>query len=341
MPGYDVAPLLETRKAYLDRHTALLLGAAALALRQSGWTRETLPRERAGLMVGSAWGGVGTMTTFFRDVLTKGPKFAKPILFPHAYANTAAAMAAIEWSLQGPHEVYASGALASAQALVAAVDTVRAGEADVMLAGGCEALSSAVYLALVEQGRLVAGDAEGAPPLPFATESRCMAPGEGAAVLVLEALEAVQRRGGCVLATIVGAGLSGDGLASACAKALAEAQMPPEAVDAVFAAAGGRPDEDAAEAAALRSVFGAVCPPVTALAGLQGDCLGASMAMHAAAAVLLLRAGWLPPVPGLAASDAAALPVVRGTVRTLPRMRTALVVGRDGDGAAALLVRAV
>jgi len=190
--GYEVASLLETRKAYLDRHTALLLGALSLALRQSGWDRDSLPHGRAGLMVGSAWGGLGTMAVFFRDVLTKGAKFAKPILFPHAYANTAAAMGAIEWALQGPHEQYAGGRLASAQALVAALDTLRAGDAEVMFAGGCEALSPSVFRALAAQGGL-----------------KDAVPGEGAAVLTLEPLAAAKARNAPVLALLAGAGLSG------------------------------------------------------------------------------------------------------------------------------------
>lgn len=342
IPNYDVAPLLDTRKAYLDRHTALLLGAASLALRHSGWTRETLPRERAGLMVGSAWGGIGTMTTFFRDVLAKGPKFAKPILFPHAYANTAAAMVAIEWALQGPHEAYASGTLASAHALVAAVDAIRGGDADVVLAGGCEALSSAVVLALAAQGRVVEAGVDGArAPVPFGADGRGVALGEGSAVLVLEPLEAARRRGACVLATIVGAGLAGDGLAAACVGALAQARVAPSRVGAVFATAAGRSEEDRAEAAALRAVFGDACPPVTALAGLQGDCLGAGTALHAAAAVLLLEAGWLPPVPGSHDSFADGLPVLRGGIHALAGgERLALVTARDGDNAAALVVQA-
>lgn len=340
MPDYDVAPLLDTRKAYLDRHTALLLGATSLALRSAGWSRESLPHERTGLSVGSAWGGVGTLTTYFRDVLTKGAKFAKPILFPHTYANTAGAMAAIEWSLQGPHEVYASGSLASAHALLAAVDTLRAGEADAMLAGGCEALSPAVYGGLVAQGRLRSAEAGATPALPFDPAGHSTVPGEGAAVLVLESRQSAESRGAQPLGTLLGTGVSGDGLVDACVQALSEAGVAADAVTAVFAAGTGVSREDRAEEAALRTLFGDACPPVVALAGLQGDCLGAATALHVAGALLALRAGWLPPLP-LAAAPGTDLPLVRGTVRTLPPApRIALVTALDGMNAAAFVVHA-
>ncbi len=278
---FDVVRLLDTRKGYLDRHTALLLGAMSLALRQSGWTRESLPRERAGLTVGSAWGGLGTMSAFFRDVLTKGAKFAKPILFPHAYANTAAAMAAIEWAIAGPHEQFAAGRLASAQALVAALDTLRAGEADVVFAGGCEALSPGVFRALQAQGRL-----DG------------IVPGEGAAVLVLETLESAHRRGAGILGHLLGGGISGQGLKEACAMVLADAGLAESHIGAVLAASSGLDQGVHLESEALRTVFDDGIPPLAALAGLQGDCLGAATALNAAAAILLPPAALLSLASG-------------------------------------------
>ena len=197
--GFNPAPLLESRKGYLDPHSALFLGATALALRDAGLGAEGVsPRHAlagltAGFMAGSAWGGIGTLDLFFKDVVAKGPRFGKPILFPHAYLNTAAAMAAIEWCLAGPHEVYAGGALASAHALLAAIDTLAAGEADLMVAGGCEAVSTAMLAAYRE----AAGDSQSIP-------------GEGAAVFVLETEASARARDARVRAAVKRTALSGD-----------------------------------------------------------------------------------------------------------------------------------
>lgn len=302
--NYDVAPLLDSRKAYLDRHTALLLGAMSLALRQSGWTRETLPRERAGLMVGSAWGGFGTMATFFHDVLAKGPKFAKPILFPHAYANTAAAMAAIEWGIQGPHEHYAEDGLASGHALVAALDSLRSGQAELVFAGGCEGLSPAVFRALEAQG--------------WTPETRV--PGEGAAMLALETRASASARNVPVLAWLAGAGLSGTDAATACRLALEDAGIP---ADAIGAAIASRLDAPGGPAATVRALCGDV--PVFCPSSLQGDCLGAAMALDVAAGVSLFAMGSMPPAAG-------------ATPRAIRPDRPVLVVGTGENGAAAMVL---
>lgn len=343
MHGYDVAPLLETRKTYLDRHTALLLGAMALALRDAGWAGKPLPGVRAGLMVGSAWGGLGTMAAFFRDVLLKSAKFAKPILFPHAYANTAAAMTAIEWAIQGPHEHFAGGRMASAQALTAALDTLRAGEADVVFAGGCEALSPALFRVLQAQGRLPAADGADEPlrapvGIPYAPGGSGIVPGEGAAILVLETLAAARRRGATVLATLAGAGLSGTGLDHACARALEEADLPRDRLAGILAPGTGQVAGDRAEEAALQRLLAACPVPVTALAGLQGDCLGAAPALDAAAAVLLRQAGFLPSIPGLAPSGEQALRYVLGKTLSLPEEAALLVATADASDFAAFVI---
>ncbi len=325
MPDYEVAPLLDTRKAYLDRHTALLLGAFSLALRSAGLDRESLPGNRAGLAVGSAWGGLGTLATYFTDLLRKGPKFAKPILFPHTYANTAAAMSAIEWAIQGPHEVYASGNLASAQAIIAAADCLERDQADLMFCGGCEALSAPVCLALAEQGRLIPGLEPETAPAPFTAGGNSIVPGEGAAVLLLEKPESLAARGAKPLGWLLGSALAGNGLAGACLKALDNANLKAGEIDAIYVSAAGLSSEDEAEMAALQETFGQDgLPPLVALAGLQGDCLGAGTALHCAGALLCLRDNWLPALDG--------------RQELSPGPHRALITAQEGNQAAALIV---
>ncbi len=306
--GYAVEELLGTRKAYLDRHTALLLGAAALALTESGLIDAAdEARSRGGLMTGSAWGGLGTLALFFRDVLQKGPRFAKPILFPHAYANTASSLVAIEWALQGPHEHYACGRLSSAHALVAALDSLRAAETDWMLAGGCEGLSPALFLALEAQGELRHDPEDGG-----------VAPGEGAALLVIERADPAPGSGSRPLAYLSGAGLSGGSLAEARERALAEAGIGEREVDVVFTC-GRQTEGQGAQPARTERAEGPSAPPELSLEALEGDLLGAAFALHVATAVQTL-------------ADPRSLPGCP------PEPRVALVTLATPDGAAAVVV---
>ncbi|MDD5705882.1 MAG: beta-ketoacyl synthase N-terminal-like domain-containing protein, partial [Kiritimatiellae bacterium] len=167
VPDFELATLLPAPKAYLDRQSELLLAACALALRDGRLAKGAFEPSRAGLALGSAWGAIGTLSRFFADYVGKGPRLVKPMLFPHAYANAAISLAAMEWELRGAHLNFVSGRDASTQALLAALDALRQGEADIMLAGGCEALNDTLWAALAETGRAAS-------------------PGEGAAVFLLE-----------------------------------------------------------------------------------------------------------------------------------------------------------
>ena len=115
VPPFRIEEFVPAPKAYLDRNSELLLAACGLALRHAGLEPATLVPERTGILVGTAWGGQDTMAAFFADYVQKGPRLVKPFLFPHAYFNTAISLAAIEWSLRGPHQAFASGRVAAAR----------------------------------------------------------------------------------------------------------------------------------------------------------------------------------------------------------------------------------
>jgi 3-oxoacyl-[acyl-carrier-protein] synthase II len=195
VPDFALAELLPTPKAYLDRQSELLLAASALARRAGGLDTASFPPERAGLAMGSAWGALETLARFFADYVQKGPRLVKPILFPHSYANAAISLVAMEWEVRGPHLNFVSADVASTQALIAALDLLRAGEADLVMAGGAEALNTVRWRA-----RLAAGNR--APP------------GEGAAVFLVERAATARARGGAPRASLRG-GASGSGAPAA------------------------------------------------------------------------------------------------------------------------------
>ena len=257
VPPFDPESILPTAKAYLDRQSLFALSAAALALR--GTPPGSIPPDRFGISHGTAWGAAETLARFWADCREKGPRLVKPMLFPHTYANAAASLIAIEWELRGFHANFAGGANASAFALASAVDALRRHEADTILAGGSEALSSDRWADEAARG--------GCPP------------GEGAAFFLLRR-EADIAPGTTPLARLAGIGFAGGGDANAALRAaLDEAGIGPAGIGRVFASPG-------LALPPLLAKRAGDAPPLTVAEEMTGRCGGASAAVQLACALL-------------------------------------------------------
>lgn len=337
VPEFALADFLNTPKAYLDRNSELLLAAGGMALLSAGLDPKSLPAGRAGVLVGTAWGGLDTMAAFFADYLQKGPRLVKPLLFPHTYANTAISLAAMEWSLTGPHLNFVTGRAAAAQALVEAVGQLRAGTADVLLAGGCEALGLPLHKALASQGLLAPVGDETAPH-PFDVGHNGMVPAEAGAVLILETATHAYGRHAQPLARITGTGLGHD-VATALTAALAEAGILPSALAGICASANGCAAVDTREAQALRHVLAGTHVPVTAPAALYGDTQGACGALQTALGVLMLTHRLLPPVAGLSIPMIAGLNFVTPSTIVLHPGPLAILITDPADVCVALILQ--
>ena len=212
-----------------------------------------------------------------------------------------------EHGLRGPARTYGTACAAGNYAIGAAARAVRAGRVDVALAGGVEPFSRLALLGFARM-RATAPDR----CRPFAAGRRGMMLGEAAAFLVVEAAEHAERRGAHVRAVVGSLGLAADahhptapredgsGMAAAMRAGLTSAGVQPADVGWVSAHGTGTPRSDAAEALALRSVFGADPPPVSSVKGAIGHSLGAATAVEAVLGVLALEARVLPPNTGLA-----------------------------------------
>jgi len=255
-PDPDLATCGVAPKPYLDRTSQLFLAACGMALQRCGADEAARAAADAGVLCGTAWGCVGTAETFFADYVLKGPRLVKPFLFPHAYSNTAASLAAMEWSLKGPHENMAAFETASGVALVEAADLIRCGRAHLLVAGGADALSATALRA-----RSLTDDA-----LPAC---------ESAAVLVLEEEESACRRDAVPLGKLLGCGLAATAEFAARA-ALAQAGLSADALAAIYVNAAARP-----AAAALNATVKLIEPEQ-----LCGDAQGATTALHLAFALL-------------------------------------------------------
>ena len=255
-PDVDLAACGVSPKSYLDRASQLFLGACGMAFQRADLNAEKLASLEAGVMSGTAWGCMGTAELFFADYILKGPRLVKPFLFPHAYSNTAASLAAMEWSLKGPHENVASSTTASGVALAEAFDQIRSGQAALVAAGGSDALSATSLRARAADG---------------ATASA----GEAAAVLVLESESSALARGVKPLGRLLGCGLAVTPQEAAAA-ALAQAGVTAAALAAVYVSACAT-----VTAEALFPDAKVVVPEL-----LCGHVQGATTALHLAFALL-------------------------------------------------------
>jgi 3-oxoacyl-(acyl-carrier-protein) synthase len=248
----------------------------------------------------------------------------------------------------GCHGPVATTQLACASgthAVALAAEWVRAGQADVVLAGGADLLCRFV----VSGFNCLRATAEEARP--FDVARRGLVLGEGAAIVVVESAEHARRRGARVLARLTGCGAAADathmtapdrqgrGAAHAMEAALADAAVPAAAIGFVSAHGTGTVYNDAMEAVAIASVFGPRAVPVNGIKGAIGHTLGAAGALEVVVCLDVLRSGLVPPTAGLETLDpaCAALDVVQGAPRST-RTRAVLTTSSGFAGANAALV---
>jgi 3-oxoacyl-[acyl-carrier-protein] synthase II len=191
---YDPEDYRESSKTYMDPCSDHALAACWLAVRDAdlGWQGSEHPdfdSERLGASIGTAFGTTESMLNMTGRVQQKGLRFGSPMIFTHAFVNTPAALIAIEYELQGPNMTHSPGDASGAAALAYALTMMRAGRADLMLVGGCEALTDPLIAAMDEQ--------DGPEELQVL--------GEGAAILVLETEEHAAGRGAEPVAELTGA----------------------------------------------------------------------------------------------------------------------------------------
>ncbi|MEU2724677.1 beta-ketoacyl-[acyl-carrier-protein] synthase family protein [Streptomyces smyrnaeus] len=240
------------------------------------------------------------------------------------------ALPAAAFGLYGPNLLLPTACAAGNGAVAHAADAVAAGRADAMLAGGTDELSEAMFL-MFTSFRALSPDVV----RPFDTHRAGLLLGEGSAVLLLEAEDSARARGAPVLAVVAGHGNysdahhmtaphpEGQGATRSMRAALRTAGLAPDDIDCVSAHGTGTPANDAVEARALAEVFGGghrhTPLPVTALKSLLGHAQGAAGALAAAACVLALRDGVVPPTANVEAPDPDCLTDDFALVRDRPR----------------------
>jgi len=304
----SVASPKEVRK--LDRNVLFALGAAREAVGDAKLDGAYDP-GRVGILFGTAIGGfLGIMEQ--ADVLReRGPTRVTPTFIPSVLVDAASGQLAISLGFRGPNYAPVSACATGSHAIGEAAELIRRGDADAALAGGAEACLHPLIFAGFSAMRGLVSEEEHPPRAsrPFDATRAGFVIGEGACVLVLEELEAAQRRGATVYAEILSYGASNDahhmaqpdpdsvGVSEMMHRALARAGIEPERVDYINAHGTSTPLGDAAETKAIKDVFGAhaYSLAVSSTKSVTGHCFGAAGAIEAMMCVRAVHHGLLPP----------------------------------------------
>ncbi|MBI3745537.1 MAG: beta-ketoacyl-ACP synthase II [Chloroflexi bacterium] len=320
--GFDPSGVIDRKDARrMDRYIQFGLVVARQALDQAGLPGRMEGRlaERTGVILGSGLGGVATLFDNVLVMAERGPDRISPFFIPMGIANTAAGQVAIAFGQLGPNFATVSACATGAHAIGEAWETIRRGDADVMLAGGVEA---AIHEAVVGgfssmKALSTRNDDPARASRPFDGGRDGFVIGEGGGMLVLEGLEHAEARGAEPLAEVIGYGATADashitlpapggiGAVRAARRALEKAGIGADEVEHMNAHATSTPEGDRAELQAIRTIFGAHAPAVavTANKSMLGHTLGAAGALESIAVIQALRTGTVPPTINLSDPD--------------------------------------
>lgn len=323
----------ERQLSMLDRTAQFALVAANEAVAQSGldFAADGLGLRTA-VVVGTGVGGETTQDEQSRRLYAENAARVHPLSIVRLMANAPTSQISMAYGLRGPAFAVASACASANHAIAQAALMIRAGLADVAVAGGTEACITFGAMRAWEAMRVLADDT----CRPFSANRRGLVLGEGAGVFVLESMAHARARGAQVLGVLAGVGMSADagdivapdpaGSASAMTQALADAGLSPEDIDYINAHGTGTPANDPTETRAIHRVFGTHAPKlaVSSTKSMHGHALGASGALELVAVLGAIRDGVVPPTANLDAPDPACdLDYVANTPREL-RVRAAL-----------------
>ncbi|TJU86279.1 MAG: beta-ketoacyl-[acyl-carrier-protein] synthase family protein [Mesorhizobium sp.] len=296
----------------MDRFSLLATIAAREAAQQAGLSLHAANTYRMGSIVGVGVCGWEAIEESYRAILLEGKNRTGIFTVPKVMPGAAAGHVSMNLGLRGPVFGITSACSSSNHAIASAVDQIRLGRADVMLAGGTDAPLVWGILKGWEALRVLAPDT----CRPFSADRQGLVLGEGAGMVVLETFEHAMGRGATILAEIAGAGLSGDasdivaptveGPEAAMRFCLVDARLNPEDIDYVNAHGTGTKANDQIETAAIKRVFGdhAHRLSISSTKSMHAHCLGASGALELIACVMAIREGIVPPTANFRETDA-------------------------------------
>jgi 3-oxoacyl-[acyl-carrier-protein] synthase II len=302
----------EMRRMALFVRLAVAAGEAALAdarLAMNGGS----PKHGA-IHVGVSMGGLPNIEAGIMRQESKGPRKTTPFLIPSLIPSMAGSMLAQRAGFAGPQLTFAGGCAAGSQALGAALEAIRRGDHDWVLAGGTEAVTTPITFSGFEAMRAVSRGTDPArAPRPFDRARDGFIIGEGAAMFVVEGRAHAEARGATIYGEISGTATATapggivlqtpDSIAACLDAAIADAGLRPGDIDCVYAQACGLERGDRAELEALRHVFGSRIPPLTSIKAQTGYTFAANGPLSVMSALMALRTQTLSPTRNFEAAD--------------------------------------
>ncbi|MDR7484216.1 MAG: beta-ketoacyl-ACP synthase II [Armatimonadota bacterium] len=294
-----------------DRFVQFAYAATRMAMEHARFSITPANACRTGVLIGSGIGGIATWEQQYRTMLERGPDRVSPFFVPMMIVNMASGVTAILTGAKGPSSCVVTACATGGNAIGDAARLIQRGDADVMLAGGTEAaitpLSIAGFCAM--KATSTRNDDPQGASRPFDATRDGFVMGEGAGVVVLEALEHAEARGAEILAEVIGYGITtdayhitqpdpeGDGAYRSMVAALADAGIGPEEIDYINAHGTSTPYNDRLETLAIKRLFGehARRVPVSSTKSMTGHLLGAAGGIECIACVLALQHQMLPP----------------------------------------------
>ena len=307
--GFDAAQHFSPKEIdQIDPFALYALTAAAEAIADSGIELTEELRQRTAIVTGCGLGGKVTEDQGFRDLYADHKPRFHPYTIPRSMTSAGTSQISMRFGFTGPSFTVSTACSSANHALGQALWMVRSGAVEMAIAGGSEAPFTLGVLKAWEGMRVMAPDT----CRPFSKGRLGLVLGAGAGMLILEPWERAQARGARIYAELAGCGMTADahhitmpsesGAARAISMAMADAGLAAEEVGYINAHGTGTQANDSTEAKAIRAVF-AVPPPTSSTKSMHGHAMGAAGALEAAATVLALYHGVLPPTANFTTPD--------------------------------------
>jgi 3-oxoacyl-[acyl-carrier-protein] synthase II len=311
--GFDATQWMDFKTT---KRTALVtqyaIAASRQALTDAGLTINADNAERAGVVIATGGGGIGMLEDATYTLIEKGPRAINPLLLPIIMPNAVSCLVSMETGAKGPILTSTLACASGSYALIEAYHFIQRGEADFVIAGGCESVNTKLaFASLARMGALSSrNDDPQHASRPFDKDRDGFVYGEGATALILESEEHARARGAqTIYAEVLGGRLTGDayhvtapeptgdGAVRAMLGALQVSGLQPTDVDVVFAHGTSTPLNDVTETKAIKRAYGdhAYRLAVTATKSMLGHLMGCAGSISAMAAALTLKHGIIPP----------------------------------------------
>jgi len=324
LKGFDADTLMPKKEVRRnDRYVHYAWAATVEAMADAGLSNPIEDEAlawRTGAIIGSGIGGVNTMIRDIQEATIEGIERVGPFLVTALIPDMAAGYVAIYANVRGPNYATVSACSSANHAIGDSLNIIRRGDADVMIAGGAEAGIGEIPVMAFSAMRALSTKCNEQPEKasrPFDAERDGFVMGDGAGVVVLEALEHAKARGATIHAEVVGYGATDDashitlpapggrGAVESMRAAIADAGLTPEDIDYINAHGTSTPPNDRSETAAIKTLFGeaAYRVPISSTKSMTGHLMGAGGGIEAIASIQTIKNGIVPPTINLEHPD--------------------------------------